>query len=55
MDNGGYQKKEYWKQEFIKDGKVLSWEEAMNEFVDASGRPGPSSWQAGVYPEGGGV
>ena len=52
MDNGGYQKKEYWKQEFIKDGKVLSWEEAMNEFVDASGRPGPSSWQAGVYPEG---
>jgi serine/threonine protein kinase len=26
VDNGGYQKKEYWKQEFIKDGKILSWE-----------------------------
>ncbi len=52
IDNGGYRNREYWKQEFIKDGRVLTWEEAMAEFVDQTGRPGPSTWQAGDYPEG---
>jgi serine/threonine protein kinase/formylglycine-generating enzyme required for sulfatase activity/dienelactone hydrolase len=52
VDKGGYQKKEYWKQKFIKDGKELAREEALKEFVDQSGRPGPSTWQAGDYPRG---
>jgi len=52
VDKGGYQKKEYWKQKFIKDGKELTWEEAIREFVDQTGRPGPSTWQAGDYPQG---
>jgi serine/threonine protein kinase/formylglycine-generating enzyme required for sulfatase activity len=52
MDSGGYRSKEYWKHEFIKDGRFLTWEEAMAEFVDQTGRPGPTSWQAGDYPEG---
>jgi predicted esterase len=52
VDKGGYRNKEYWKHEFIKDGKVLTWEEAMAEFVDQTGRPSPSTWQAGDYPEG---
>jgi hypothetical protein len=52
MDSGGYTNREYWKQEFVKDEKVLTWEEAMAEFVDQTGRPGPSTWQAGHYPEG---
>jgi serine/threonine protein kinase/dienelactone hydrolase len=52
IDKGGYQKKEYWKQKFIKDGKELTWEEAIREFVDQTGRPGPSTWQAGDYPQG---
>jgi dienelactone hydrolase len=51
-DKGGYQKKEYWKQKFIKDGKELTWEVALQEFVDQTGRPGPSTWQAGDYPQG---
>jgi serine/threonine protein kinase/dienelactone hydrolase len=50
IDAGGYQKKEYWKDPFVKDGKFLTWEEAMAEFVDQTGRPGPSTWQAGTYP-----
>ena len=29
IDRGGYQNPDYWKNEFIKDGKILSWEEAM--------------------------
>jgi len=52
IDADGYRKREYWKHEFIKDGKVLKWEEAMAEFVDQTGRPGPATWQARDYPEG---
>ena len=29
LDQGGYQKAEYWKQEFRRDGQVVSWAEAM--------------------------
>ena len=52
LDQGGYQKQEYWKQEFRKDGRVLSWAEAMKLFQDKTGRPGPASWIQGEYPRG---
>jgi formylglycine-generating enzyme required for sulfatase activity len=31
---------------------VLAWERAAEQFRDATGRPGPSTWEAGAYPEG---
>ncbi len=52
IDKGGYQKREYWKHKFIKDGDTLSWEEAISHFCDATGRPGPATWQAGDYSDG---
>jgi serine/threonine protein kinase/formylglycine-generating enzyme required for sulfatase activity/dienelactone hydrolase len=52
MDGGGYRKKEYWKYPIIKEGKTLAWEEAIAEFVDLTGRPGPATWEMGAYPEG---
>jgi hypothetical protein len=52
IDSGGYRNKEYWKHEFVKDGKVLTWQEVQAEFMDQTGRPGPAPWQAGDYPEG---
>jgi len=52
IEDGGYRKQEYWKQEFNKDGQILSWKEALAEFRDATGRPGPSTWELGEYPEG---
>jgi formylglycine-generating enzyme required for sulfatase activity/tRNA A-37 threonylcarbamoyl transferase component Bud32/dienelactone hydrolase len=52
VDHGGYQKEEYWKHPFVKDGRTLTWQEAMKEFVDATGRPGPAIWELGTYPEG---
>ena len=52
VDAGGYQKREYWKNEFVQDGRVLSFEEAMTELRDATGRPGPASWEGGRYPAG---
>ena len=31
---------------------MLSWAEAMQGFVDRTGRPGPATWEAGDFPEG---
>ena len=52
MDQGGYRNRQYWRQEFVKDGHVLPWEEAMEEFRDTTGRPGPSTWEVGNYLQG---
>ncbi len=52
IDKGGYRNKKYWKNKFIKDGKILTWDEAIKMFVDQTGRPGPLTWQSGDYPEG---
>jgi formylglycine-generating enzyme required for sulfatase activity/dienelactone hydrolase len=52
IDNGGYENKEYWRHTFIKDGRILSWEEAMVEFKDKTGRLGPATWEMSDYPEG---
>jgi eukaryotic-like serine/threonine-protein kinase len=49
---GAYQKREYWKHVFVKDGRVVPWEDAMKEFRDVTGRPGPSTWEAGDYSKG---
>ncbi len=49
---GGYFKKEYWKYPFIRNGKKLSWEEAMSYFRDRTGLPGPRSWINQDFPEG---
>jgi formylglycine-generating enzyme required for sulfatase activity len=49
---GGYVKREYWKVPFIKDGRTLSWDEAMKLLVDQSGLPGPRSWSGQNIPEG---
>jgi serine/threonine protein kinase/dienelactone hydrolase len=52
VNSGGYRNKKHWKQKLIKDGRELTWEEAVKGFVDQSGQPGPATWQAGDYPEG---
>ena len=52
VDQGGYQKPRYWKEKLVKDGKELSWQQAMDLFRDATGRPGPSTWEGGHYPAG---
>lgn len=49
---GGYLKKQFWKYPFIKAGRTLSWEEAMREFKDRTGLPGPRNWLSQNYPEG---
>ncbi|MBP1661712.1 MAG: serine/threonine protein kinase, partial [Candidatus Aminicenantes bacterium] len=52
VDSGGYADRRYWKEPFTRDGRTLSWEEAMTAFVDRTGRPGPATWESGVFPAG---
>lgn len=52
VDSGGYSNQKFWNNDFIKDGKKLTWQQAMKLFVDQTGRPGPANWQAGDYPHG---
>jgi eukaryotic-like serine/threonine-protein kinase len=49
---GGYREPRFWKQPFSRDGKVLTWKEAMSLFRDDTGQPGPSTWTSGDYPPG---
>jgi eukaryotic-like serine/threonine-protein kinase len=51
VDAGGYGDPEYWKVPFVQDGRVLTWEQAMAQLRDRTGRPGPSTWELGTYPE----
>jgi dienelactone hydrolase len=48
---GGYQKKELWEHPFVQVGREIPWDSAMTRFTDKTGRPGPSTWEAGDYPE----
>jgi predicted esterase len=49
VDAGGYTRREFWNETFIKDGKTLTWEEAMALFTDRTGRPGPATWEGGDF------
>ena len=52
VDQGGYRDRKNWKVPILKDGRELASEEAAQIFVDQTGQPGPSTWQAGDFPEG---
>jgi formylglycine-generating enzyme required for sulfatase activity/dienelactone hydrolase len=52
VDSGGYRRRDLWEQPFVKDGRVVSWEQAIALMTDRTGRPGPSTWEAGEYPSG---
>ena len=52
VDAGGYGKREYWTEPFVRDGKTVDWVTAMALFRDHTGRPGPATWQGGTYTSG---
>ena len=52
MDDGGYRRAELWREPFVKDGTALAFDAAMAEFRDATGRPGPATWEMGSYVAG---
>ncbi len=52
MDAGGYDDPLFWVEPFEKDGRALTFDEAVELFTDRTGRPGPATWEAGSYPDG---
>ncbi len=52
VDDGGYLRAELWREPFLKDGRTLTFDEAMKHFHDATGQPGPAEWEQGTYPAG---
>ena len=49
---GGYEKREFWRQEFLRDRRAIPWEQAIASFTDTTSRLGPATWEAGNYPAG---
>jgi dienelactone hydrolase len=52
VDQGGYATRMYWTEPFVRGGHTLTWEQAMALFRDRTGRPGPSTWSGGRFPDG---
>ena len=52
VDQGGYRRRDYWREPFIDGGRSVPWEEAVERFRDATGQPGPATWKSGTYPDG---
>jgi formylglycine-generating enzyme required for sulfatase activity/dienelactone hydrolase len=52
VDAGGYRRREFWKQPFVSNMRTVPWENAISLFHDATGRPGPATWEVGDYPKG---
>ncbi len=51
---GGYVKVEYWPVSVNKNGKVIPMSEAISDFKDKTGLPGPRGWTNQNYPDGSG-
>ena len=53
MDQDGYTDRKYWREShLVKEGRKIPWDQAIAEFVDKTGLPGPANWEGGTYPEG---
>ena len=52
VDSGGYARQEYWVHPIVAESGEIPWEQAISDFVDSTGRPGPGTWVAGDYPDG---
>jgi dienelactone hydrolase len=52
VEAGGYEKREFWAQPFVRNGRTVGWDAAMAAFRDSTGRPGPATWELGRYPKG---
>lgn len=52
IDAGGYANPAYWRFPVLDGGREIPLAAALARFTDQTGRPGPSTWQAGTYREG---
>ena len=47
---GAYRTPDLWSESFLLEGRRLAWTEAMGRLLDATGQPGPITWEVGGYP-----
>ena len=53
VDAGGYSNPSFWSNlEFNFEGELVDWEDASDLMVDATGQPGPATWEFGSYKPG---
>jgi dienelactone hydrolase len=52
VDAGGYRRRDLWRENFLDNGRPVTWEVAMGRFHDRTGQPGPAIWSAGTYAAG---
>ena len=52
VEAGGYDDPDCWRFAFVEGGDTLTFEAATKRFTDATGRPGPATWDAGTHPAG---
>ncbi len=48
VDAGGYADARWWDSTVVRDGRTVVYGDAMARFVDATGRPGPATWEGGA-------
>jgi dienelactone hydrolase len=51
IDSGGYKETSYWPSRIMSNGKNISLDSASGMFRDKTGQIGPSTWEAGTYPD----
>lgn len=49
---GGYRDEKFWKHPFVKNGHTIPFAQAMADFKDSTGRPGPAAWNFGTFEKG---
>ena len=47
-DAGGYTDARWWDSTIVRNGRVIARDEALLQFIDATGRPGPATWEGGA-------
>jgi serine/threonine protein kinase/dienelactone hydrolase len=52
VDARGYARPELWADELRDPGAAVAWADAVAGFTDATGQPGPATWEFGTYPAG---
>ncbi|MEX2049483.1 MAG: protein kinase [Gemmatimonadota bacterium] len=52
VDAGGYTDPRYWNHPVVLEGRELGFAEIMALLRDQTGRPGPSTWRLGTFPDG---
>ena len=48
VDAGGYADAQWWDSTMVRDGRTMARRDAMAQFIDATGRPGPATWEGGA-------